>query len=181
MPRSGAETGAGGHGGGQAGAGRGAATAEKRTFAAQQVITIPDASITAEEAERQLGAKLSAAYALSNRGSEMMKRGDADAAIEDYTKSIEIFPTAVAHLNRASARRQKGDREGALDDFKRAIELNPRDATSYYARGQLLLDLGREQEARKDFARCLELDPKMKPLVDSALPGGGRKGESKQP
>jgi tetratricopeptide (TPR) repeat protein len=179
VPRSGA-----GDTGGEKSGGEPGKPSRVVTATSISIVAIPDAAVVSDGPSAELRSRdserMGAAMALSNRGAEMTRRGDTDAAIEDYTKSIEIFPTGVAYGNRAAALLRKGDREGALADLNRAVELDPRHAPSLFQRGQLLLELGREEEARKDFARCLELNPSMKPMIDATL-ANRRRGESKQP
>jgi|GEM_PF-5880738 len=66
---------------------------------------------------------------------------------------------AAMHNNFAFALRLADRPEQALDEYNRAIELD--DATGYYygGRADLLLQMQRYEEAEKDYARCLELDP----------------------
>jgi Flp pilus assembly protein TadD len=50
----------------------------------------------------------------------------------------------------------------AVREFNRAIELNPRYALAYGNRGLVLLRLGRDAEAEKDFERAVALKPELK-------------------
>lgn len=90
------------------------------------------------------------------RASEALKKGDADAAILNYTAAIsENEQNAGAWAGRGAARRLKGDFEGALADLTRSIELNPNVQSSYYTRAWVNLILGRGGEAYADATRLL--------------------------
>jgi tetratricopeptide (TPR) repeat protein len=71
-----------------------------------------------------------------NRGLERGKAKDADGAIADYAKAIELEPRMVAaYVNRSKARNAKGDFNGAISDTTRAIELgHPEIYLAYYHR-----------------------------------------------
>ncbi|MCX8194900.1 MAG: tetratricopeptide repeat protein [Candidatus Micrarchaeota archaeon] len=62
---------------------------------------------------------LAAAY--FNRGLSKAMGGDYKAAIEDYTKAIELNPNfAAAYSNRGSAKAKLGDTQGAKEDYEKA-------------------------------------------------------------
>ena len=85
---------------------------------------------------------------------------DWEAAVDAYTKAIELNPTfAVAYNNRGSAKADLGQPVAALADFDRAIELNPTFANAYYNRGNVKADLGQPVAALADFDRAIELNP----------------------
>jgi len=52
--------------------------------------------------------------------------------------------------------------ERAVREFNRAIELDQRYALAYGNRGLVLLRLGRDAEAERDFGRALALKPELK-------------------
>lgn len=51
------------------------------------------------------------------------------------------------------------DFAGAEREFRRAIELNPNSAPAHHFYGQLLMNLGRFEEARAELERALEIEP----------------------
>jgi tetratricopeptide (TPR) repeat protein len=159
--------------------------ARETSMTRTEITPLPDAAIRSDGATTEIDsparAKIGAAMALSNRGAELMRQGDADGAIEDYNKSIEIYPTAVAYGNRSAALLHKGDAAAALADINKAVELAPRAAVYYYQRASVLIKQGKSDEARKDLARCLELDPGMKQMVDSTLAGLKEPPTDRQP
>lgn len=81
------------------------------------------------------------------KGYEAQMQGDLDAAIEFYTKSIEIIPTAEAHTFRAWAYSFQGDYERAIAECHRAIEVDPDFGNPYNDIGAYLIELGRHGEA----------------------------------
>jgi tetratricopeptide (TPR) repeat protein len=68
---------------------------------------------------------------------------------------------ALAYFYRALAWKAKGDLARAIADYDQAIALNRNYAEAYAQRGLARLQQGKEVEAEKDFARCLELAPEM--------------------
>ena len=81
------------------------------------------------------------------KGYEAQMQGDLDAAIEFYTKSIEIMPTAEAHTFRGWALSFQGDYERAIAECHRAIEVDPDFGNPYNDIGAYLIELGRYEEA----------------------------------
>ncbi|MBI4617254.1 MAG: tetratricopeptide repeat protein [Planctomycetes bacterium] len=92
--------------------------------------------------------------------------GDFQGAIEDYERVIEFArpPTVEDYLCRSSLlvslRGQPGNLERALDDAQIAISLaqGAEAAQALFARGRVLMELGRIDEALADFDRAIELD-----------------------
>jgi TolB-like protein/Tfp pilus assembly protein PilF/predicted Ser/Thr protein kinase len=87
---------------------------------------------------------------------------------EAYTKgmaaaqrSLELDPTlAEPHAAMAVLRAARDFAwEGADAEFKRAIELNPNYATAHHWYGQMLMDVGRLEEAREQLELARGLDP----------------------
>lgn len=71
---------------------------------------------------KEFGLNSSALY--FNRGAVMQKKGDYQAAIQDYTQSIEIDPSsAKAYYNRAIARMALSQSDDALKDLEIASRL----------------------------------------------------------
>ena len=85
---------------------------------------------------------------------------DLGAAIDAYTKAIELDPTlAVAYSNRGSAKDDLGQPADALADFDRAIELAPTLASAYSNRGNAKRSLGQPADALADYDQAIELNP----------------------
>ncbi len=145
-----------------------------------------------EEAIRDLGeaARLDPRYdnAYAWRGTALLQRGDAAAALEDLNRAVTRRPTARALLDRSRAKRRLGDFAGALDDLHRAVKLNsetgwekpgpegarramqeleaaaraqPRQAWFAAWRGNVLLANGRTEDALEVLNAALKRDKKM--------------------
>ncbi|KAI7973847.1 hypothetical protein EIK77_001046 [Talaromyces pinophilus] len=86
--------------------------------------------------------------ALNQRATFTYLRGDAQSALEDLNKSIEIDPSLT-----------QSNKDGAVDDFELAIAHNKDDPDIYYHRAQLHFILGEFAEAAKDYQKSIDLDP----------------------
>lgn len=92
-----------------------------------------------------LGARL-------GRGAAQLKLGKFDQAVEDLTAVLEgggdcekaYFLRGVAYMN-------KGEFVNALDDFNRTLEYNEYRAAAILARGMVLANLDRLEEAHQDI------------------------------
>ena len=74
--------------------------------------------------------------------------------LEDAARTAPLFPDAANLLGLALA--MIGRDLDALDAFDHALERNPRDVEALLNRGVLALRLGREEEARENFAHAEE-------------------------
>ena len=85
---------------------------------------------------------------------------DLEAAVDAYTKAIELDPTlAEAYNNRGNVKDDRGQPAAALADFDRAIELDPTLAVAYFNRGNVKRSLGRHDAAFADYDQAIELNP----------------------
>jgi predicted TPR repeat methyltransferase len=65
------------------------------------------------------------------RGVARADQGDADGAIADLTKTIELDPgTIAAYVRRGGAFEAKGDKARAAADYRSALEIDQYDATA---------------------------------------------------
>ncbi|RAO73287.1 uncharacterized protein BHQ10_009299 [Talaromyces amestolkiae] len=98
--------------------------------------------------------------ALNQRATFTYLRGDAQSALEDLNKSIEVQPSLTqSYIKRASLHLELGNKDGAVDDFELAIAHNKDDPDIYYHRAQLHFILGEFAEAAKDYQKSIDLDP----------------------
>lgn len=95
-----------------------------------------------------------------NLGNAKSKLQDYKGAIEDFTKSIELYPDSDAYNNRGIAKARLGDHKGAVEDFTKAIDLDPTDPSTYSNRGGSRGALADFTGALEDFTKTIELDPK---------------------
>ena len=82
---------------------------------------------------------------------------DLAAAIDAYTKSIDLNPTVMAYNNRGYTMARHGEPEAALADLDHAIELDRSSAAIYESRGYAMEKLRRIDEARADYQQSLAL------------------------
>src|ERR1035438_7944651 len=89
------------------------------------------------------------AIAYSIRGTTKRNLGDYQGTIDDYNKSIELYPNAKTFHNRAEAKGSLGDYKGAIQDYNKALELYPDFADAYGYRGEAKDNLGDFEGDRK--------------------------------
>jgi tetratricopeptide (TPR) repeat protein len=97
----------------------------------------------------------------NNRGVELKRTGDLDAAIKDYDIAINLNPDDLfAFNNRANAWRDKGNLDRAIADYGEAIRLDPDYAAAYVNRGLVHERRKQFDLARADFTAALAAPPK---------------------
>ncbi|MGD0544393.1 MAG: tetratricopeptide repeat protein [Candidatus Acidiferrales bacterium] len=87
------------------------------------------------------------AWKLLQQAYRVQMHGDYDQAVELYTKSLEIFPTAEAHTFLGWTYHFQGKVNEAIAECKRAIEVDPEFGNPYNDIGSYLIELGRFDEA----------------------------------
>ncbi len=91
------------------------------------------------------------------------EKGDYNAAISDYTKSIELYPFVSAFENRGFAKMELKDYNGAIDDLTNAIDRMPstpnklKFANIYRQRAEAHKILGLTKEADFDLEQAKRL------------------------
>ncbi|NUW44872.1 tetratricopeptide repeat protein [Nonomuraea rhodomycinica] len=96
----------------------------------------------------------------AERGEEHRLAGRYEAAVEEFTRAIDLVPDhAYALGSRGQALSAMGHVEAALADFDRAVELDPDLGWVYVERGRALADADRDQEALADYDRVIALFP----------------------
>jgi len=94
-------------------------------------------------------------------------------AIDDYTAALKYAPQNSSNFPLWYSARGicfyglGSKQEDALQDLDKAIELNPKNAQSYGVRGLVKIELNKDDEAKKDLAKCYELDPNKKKVFES--------------
>ncbi len=78
-------------------------------------------------------------------GIAYFQRGDAETAISEFNKAIEMNPQHVnAWFNLGLVSDQSGKKDGAINAWKRFLELEPSGSNAEYVKNRL-----KELEARK--------------------------------
>ena len=92
-------------------------------------------------------------------GRRLIERGDPKAALEHLTQAILIDPySADAHLELARVHRSRDDEEAALNELRMSLWSEDRVSVRIELM-RVLLEMGRENEARLEAARVLEAIP----------------------
>lgn len=103
------------------------------------------------------------AVAFKNQGNQAFAAHDWPAAIDFYTKAIELNdkePTFWS--NRAQAYIKTEAYGFAIRDATRAIDLNPAFVKAYYRRATAYTAILKPKDAVKDFKTCVKIDPSNK-------------------
>jgi tetratricopeptide (TPR) repeat protein len=95
-------------------------------------------------------------------GMAALEKGDADAAIAAFTRSLDKSdkgPNAVYdHVSRGVAYAKKGQNDQALADFDAAVKLKPDDTDALFRRGGARLTLEQYPGAIEDFTAVIKAD-----------------------
>uniref|UniRef100_A0A8C2E8J0 Small glutamine-rich tetratricopeptide repeat-containing protein alpha n=1 Tax=Cyprinus carpio TaxID=7962 RepID=A0A8C2E8J0_CYPCA len=129
------------------------ASATKQVKATPQVKTNSSSGSPSEE-------QLAEAERLKTDGNDQMKVENFSAAVEFYSKAIQLNPqNAVYYCNRAAAYSKLGNYAGAVQDCERAIGIDPNYSKAYGRMGLALASLNKYSEAVSYYKKALELDP----------------------
>ncbi|HEV7230156.1 MAG TPA: tetratricopeptide repeat protein [Bacteroidia bacterium] len=94
------------------------------------------------------------------RGCQKSNADEAQAAIQDFNRAIELKPGyAQAYAQRGIAQTNARDYAAALEDFDQALRLQPDDADTYVNRGHVRNLLNKPKEAIHDYSRALKFNP----------------------
>jgi tetratricopeptide (TPR) repeat protein len=94
------------------------------------------------------------------RGVEHAKKNEADAALADYSRAIELDPKLPRVFNdRGSLYGGKGEFDLAIKDFDRVIELDPSNAPAFNNRGLTYKNKGDYDRAIQDLDQAIRLAP----------------------
>ena len=86
---------------------------------------------------------------------DLQMAGDLEDAIEQYKRSIEIFPTAEAHTFLGWTYSFQGRYEEAITECKEAIKIDPDFGNPYNDIGAYLIERGRLDEAIPWFKKAM--------------------------
>jgi tetratricopeptide (TPR) repeat protein/tRNA A-37 threonylcarbamoyl transferase component Bud32 len=93
------------------------------------------------------------------RGAARKRLRDEAAAAEDYTRALELAPSAEMHIHRGWAYIACAAWKLALRDFEAAIRLGPPLSDAYNGRAYARTQLGRYREGVTDAEEALRLQP----------------------
>jgi tetratricopeptide (TPR) repeat protein len=93
------------------------------------------------------------------RGVARRRLGDDAAAAEDYTRALELAPSAEMHVHRGWAYIACAAWKLALRDFEAALQLGPPLSDAYNGRAYARTQLGRHREGVADAEEALRLQP----------------------
>ena len=101
------------------------------------------------------------AYSLMGEYTNISRRDLYNKQMEAVHKALELDPQlAEAHVSLAiSLMLNDWDWVGAEKDFRTGLKLNPKYATGHHWYAELLMFLGRSEEAFKEISVAVELDP----------------------
>jgi len=100
------------------------------------------------------------ARAHANLGAALQERGDLDASIGAYTRSLELDPDQPrVWNNRGMAKREKGDFKGAIEDYDISLSRNPLQPDVFNNRGDAKGELGDHEGALADYQKSIDLNP----------------------
>lgn len=124
-----------------------------------QILTTPNPLFNYYPTERPVETyNLMSAEAYNERGEDRLDNFRLTAAIEDFSRAIELDPEFVpAYINRCRTIRFF-DPEAAIEDCTQAIALDPYNARAYYYRSLVKVSIN-DSTAGADLQRALRLDP----------------------
>jgi len=82
-----------------------------------------------------------------------------EEALTLYNRALELDEEDVTHLAIASVQKSLGNFEAAERHYERAIALDDRYEVSYFNYANLLVDMGKKDEAIKMYEKALEITP----------------------
>ena len=86
-----------------------------------------------------------------------MQIGEVGRALSDYAEVIQRKDGAAGYYQRGRAYVRLQENELALADFNKGIEIEPKFAEAYLSRGETYERLDRQQDAKSDYLRVVEL------------------------
>ena len=90
-------------------------------------------------------------------GYEAQMAGRLEEAIEHYSRSLAVHPTAEAHTFLGWALSFQGKHEEAIADYSAALETNPRQVSSLFGRG--VAKKRSKADGAADLSLAKSLDP----------------------
>ena len=102
-----------------------------------------------------------------NLGAIHLSRGAVAVAEPLFHKALELSPNLIEPLvNLAIIRIRQGQGSAALEYVERAAALNPMSYLVHFTRGDVLMMLGRYEEAKADYREAIQLRPDLKDVQE---------------
>jgi tetratricopeptide (TPR) repeat protein len=96
----------------------------------------------------------------NNLGVTLYKKGNLDAAIQEYRAALRIRPIyAQAHNNLGNVLVDKGDLDAAIQEYREALRLYPKYADAHNYLGNALFDKGGLDAAIQEYKEALDINP----------------------
>lgn len=99
-----------------------------------------------------------------DRGVMHILTGEIDLAVTDIKKALSLDPASLSEKDSGMT-----PASSPIKRLQTFITSHPTNARGYEARGLLRLAQGRKAEAAKDFAKTLELNPKLQSEIDKLM------------
>jgi len=120
----------------------------------------------------------------NNLGLAFFQKGQADEALKQFQKALEINPNYVeAHSDLGMALSQHGQLDEAIAQYQKALEIAPNFAPGHYNLGLALFQHGQLGEAVAQYQKALEINPNYAEAhnnIGNALIQNGQLGEAIQ-
>src|SRR3989338_8803906 len=113
-----------------------------------------------KESQNKIDQNPTSSVAYNEMGMAKRLGGDNQAAIENFSKAIELDPQfAEAYYNRGLSygSSQIGKADSALLDINKAIFLNDNNGSYYFGRAIIEMDLGDFEKCRQDIDKAQQL------------------------
>jgi len=98
-----------------------------------------------------------AAWGAFERGLEQMRNKEFAAAVESFSRALEVKQNSPNYLQRAIAYRKLNRFTLALADLEKVIQLNPKIGEAYFQKGLVLLDSGERQGGLSEIRKAANL------------------------
>lgn len=116
--------------------------------------------MAALEAQADMDDKFKQANEFKAKGNDFLAEHHYAQAAEEYTKAIDLHPTAIFYANRAQAMIKTESYGLAIADCTEALKLDPTYIKAYYRRGNANYALNKLKLALKDFKTVVKMYPK---------------------
>lgn len=132
-------------------------TPDEKKYNDPAIVGMVIQTVNAAPGDKEMVPVIASAYL--NRGSINSRRGNVDAAISDFTKSIRLDSTKLKAFHaRALEWEARGDWDAALADVSRAIQLDPMNGNLRVEHGVIQQIMGNPKGAQADFDIVLNTD-----------------------